>query len=239
MGTEDIDVAFDFRSDTPDGKDPDAFSPTLRRYHRLLWSKPLPDGGCFDLTDATPSVYLHHRSEAREFFLASDAVIPTFRKESSLVSVFNELPSGTLESFNTITSTIGGMMVFPANRIDGRMTINGARGFHPRIKDRFDLTVECLRRHYRGGPSPLSEPIQRYRDFFGLFGSFERYVDFFLLEDIVSADYSSVRFFAPFDDFESSPIPATLDAYQSYRQHATEFVVARNKRILQSRVNAR
>ena len=36
-----IDSTFDFRSDTPPGKDPDARSPTLRRYHQLLWSKPL------------------------------------------------------------------------------------------------------------------------------------------------------------------------------------------------------
>jgi integrase len=39
-----IDTTFDFRSDTPPGLDPDTYSPTLRRYHRLLWSKPLPSG---------------------------------------------------------------------------------------------------------------------------------------------------------------------------------------------------
>jgi len=30
--------------------------------------------------------------------------------------------------------TIGGMMVFPGNRLGRKMTINVARGFHPRIK---------------------------------------------------------------------------------------------------------
>lgn len=39
-----IDLTFDFRSDTPPGKDPDALSPTLRRYRKLLWSKLLPGG---------------------------------------------------------------------------------------------------------------------------------------------------------------------------------------------------
>ena len=39
-----IDTAFDFRTDA-NGKDPDSHSLTLRRYHRLLWSKPLPNGG--------------------------------------------------------------------------------------------------------------------------------------------------------------------------------------------------
>ena len=33
-----LDVTFDFRTDTRAGGDPDALSPTLRRYHRQLWS---------------------------------------------------------------------------------------------------------------------------------------------------------------------------------------------------------
>ncbi|MCG8654879.1 hypothetical protein [Yimella sp. NH-Cas1] len=36
--------------------------------------------------------------------------------------------------------------MFPANPIGGKVTINGAKGFHPRIKDRSDLTLECIRR---------------------------------------------------------------------------------------------
>ena len=39
-----IDTSFDFRTDTPVGQDPDAYSPTLRQYHKLLWSKALPSG---------------------------------------------------------------------------------------------------------------------------------------------------------------------------------------------------
>ena len=74
----DIDITFDFRRDTPDGKDPDTYSKTLRRYHTLLWSKRLPAGGLFQLDDATPGHYLHHRSAMGEFSLSSDAVIPTF-----------------------------------------------------------------------------------------------------------------------------------------------------------------
>ena len=53
---EAIDITFDFRSDTPPGKDPDARSPTLRRYHQLLWSKPLPSGAPFELDVTTPRV---------------------------------------------------------------------------------------------------------------------------------------------------------------------------------------
>ena len=79
-------------------------------------------------------------------------------------------------------------MVFPAQRVDRKMTINGARAFHPRIKDRFDLTLECIRRHYLDEPSPLSDVLARYADFFGLFGDFAGYVDFFHLQDLVNED---------------------------------------------------
>ena len=44
-----IDVNFDFRRDTPINKDPDAYSKTLKTYHRKLWSKLLPDGSEFTL----------------------------------------------------------------------------------------------------------------------------------------------------------------------------------------------
>jgi hypothetical protein len=43
-----IDITFDFRTDaTGKNPDPDASSPTLLRYHHLLWSKPLPSGRNF------------------------------------------------------------------------------------------------------------------------------------------------------------------------------------------------
>ena len=45
-----IDTSFDFRNDS-NGKDPDAYSPTLRKYHRFLWSKQLPIGERLELED--------------------------------------------------------------------------------------------------------------------------------------------------------------------------------------------
>ena len=44
MDLKDIDITFDFRTDTREGKDPDSDSRTLREYQQLLWSKPLPNG---------------------------------------------------------------------------------------------------------------------------------------------------------------------------------------------------
>ena len=225
-----IDIAFDFRSDTPHGKDPDAFSPTLRRYHKLLWSKALPSGVVFQLVDTTPGVYLHHRSQLGEFWLASDAVIPTFRKEARMSHIIEQIPE-ELATFISIGYTIGGMMLFPGNRVGRQMTINGARGCHPRIKDRFDFTVECIRRHYLNEDSPLSATLARYADYFRLFGDFRGYVEFFLLQDLVTDDCSAVKFFSPCEDFNSSPVPHSMAAYSGYRELAVGFIAARNRRI--------
>lgn len=233
---KDIDIAFDFRSDTPPGKDPDSHSPTLRRYHKILWSKNLPDGKRFHLDAAKPRVYLYHQSDLGEFFLSSDAVIPSFRKEPRIAKFLDHIPAAERGEFDHITYTIGGMMVFPSNKIGGRMTINGQRGFHPRIKDRFDLTVECIRRYYdNDDDNPLRDTFTRYEDFFKLFVDFRGYAEFFLLQDLVADDFSAVRFFTPFEGFNTSPLPNSLEDYIRYRQLAVDFVQARNLRILESR----
>ena len=53
-----------------------------------------------------------------------------------------------------------------------------------------DLTLECIRRHYLGDPvTPLGETLGRYREFFDLFDDFRGYVDFFLLQVLVTDDY--------------------------------------------------
>jgi hypothetical protein len=223
-----IDITFDFRSDTPPGRDPDTFSPTLRTYHQLLWSKPLPNGELFELDVTGPPYYLHHRSQLGEFWLSSDAVVPSFRW---LAPIIDQIPEVEREEFIHIGYTIGGMMVFPANRVDGKMTINGRRGCHPRIKDRFDLTLECIRRHYLDEPSPLGDTLALYADFFGLFGDFTGYVDFFYLQDLVNKVSSTVKFSMPFEGFDASPLLVTLDAYLAYRQNAIEFIESRNRRI--------
>jgi len=229
--SETIDVTFDFRSDTPPGRDPDTFSPTLRTYHQLLWSKPLPSGAPFALDATPPPYYFRHASGLGEFVLSSDAVVPTFSRARELADIFSQIPQEETDAFNRLGYTIGGMMVFPANTVDRKMTINSARGCHPRIRDRFDLTVECIRRHYVGESSLLCEPLARYADFFSLFRDFAGYVDFFLLQDLVDEVTYTVKFFAPFEDFVASPLPRPLSVYLAYRTQAMAFLDARNHRI--------
>jgi hypothetical protein len=225
-----IDVSFDFRVDTPPGKDPDTYSPTLAGYHRQLWSKPLPNGASFDLVASAPPVCLHHRSIVGEFWLSSDSVIHTYTQWASMQPIIDQLPAADSEEFRTIACTIGAMMIWPANRVDGKLTINGARGFNRSISERFDLTVECVRRYYLG-VSPLGPTFGRYPEFFALFVDFRGFVEFFLLQDIVTNGHSRVRFFMPFDDFKLPAVPRDVPTYLAYRRSSIDFVQSRNRRI--------
>ena len=82
-----IDVNFNFYSDTPKGKDPDSYSYTLRKYHQLLWNKPLPNGSVFNLDLKTPKI-LHHKSQLGEFYLSSDSLAHDYSKWKRTENVF-------------------------------------------------------------------------------------------------------------------------------------------------------
>ena len=233
-----IDTSFDFRTDagrTAAGKqrDPDLYSRKLRECHQLLWSKALPSGHVFKLDDTVRRPFLRHRSELGDFHLTSDGIIATFTQRKRLSHITKQFTDEENEEFSAKSYTIGGMLVFPGNQIDRMRTINGHRGCDRKIEDRFDLTLECIRRHYVGGEgSPLEDLLFRYRKFFALFDSFEGYVDFFMLQDLVDADASRVRFFLPLNDF-NTPLPWDRDSYKEYRERSMEFVGARNRRIEQ------
>ena len=121
------------------------------------------------------------------------------------------------------------MIVFPGNRVGRFQSINGARGFNTAIADRMDLTLECIRLHYAGAPSPLEAVLGRYRDFFDLFTDFAGYLEFFLLQDLVEGD--KIRFFLPSDGFTRPASPLDVDSYEEYMNQSMAFVQARNERI--------
>lgn len=224
-----VDTTFDFHSDTPDGEDADESSPTLLEYHQLLWNKELPTGGRFDLRPE-PGAYLVHRSDRGVFFLASDAF--TTRLGGRAAGVIRSIPEDDLPEY--IGYTVGSTIVFPGNKIGGKQTINGARGFHPRIVDRPDLTLECIRRFYLGErPNPLEDTLARYEGFFALFGTFREYVKFFLLQDLLEVDGQNVRsFLHPLADFSTKDaVPKDEPEYLKYLGNSNAFISARNRRI--------
>lgn len=220
-----IDTSLDLRSDA--SGDADTYSPTMRRYHRLLWSKPLPGGAMFDLEEAgrKGSYYLRHNSDLGEFKLSSDAITNRLLKQARRVVA--QIPPKQLPPHRGYT--IGSALLFPKTAPPGRMTINKARGMHPRIADRFDLTLECIRRHYQGEESPLASTLSEYAGFFKLFNDFSGYVDFWLLQDLVGDD--QIRFWLPFDNFQNRAVPHDVESYLRYSEGREDFITARNDRI--------
>jgi len=220
-----IDMTFDFRSDAG-GRDPDAYSPTLRKYHRLLWSKPVPAGGSLVLDKR-----LINQSELGRFEFTSDSIIHSFAHWARYQYIIKEIPAEDIEEFIHIGYSIGGMTIFPGNKVDRKHSINQARGTSPYIADRIDLTLECIRRYYLDIDSPLYACLCRYRDFSDLFVDFKGYIDFFMFQDMVSDDYNSIRFLHPFEEFQNYPLPPTVADYLTYKDHAIQFVQKRNERI--------
>jgi len=229
---EGIDITLDVRIDS-DGKDPDSASQILRSYHKLLWSKQLPDKRDFILRDDVNGVYLYHKSDLGEFFLTSDSITHTYRhwRRKNIQEIIRQVPNEEMDYFYNLAYTIGGFSIFPGNRINGLPTINQERGVNKAINDRMDLTLECLRRYYICETSPLFETLERYKDFFELFTDFKGYCEYFLLQDLVSQDYSEINFLLPFNGFIEDPLPNDISEYNIYMQRTIEFLHNRNKRI--------
>jgi hypothetical protein len=223
-----IDTNYKFYTDARGG-DPDTTSPTLRKYHKTLWSKFLPNGKSFELSDKQNDVYLYHKSELGEFFLGSDAITHSYGHHKRKQWLTQQIPKEVNELFEA-GSTIGAYIIFPSNRIDGNNTINQARGCHRLIDDRFDLTLECIRRFYLEQTSPLYDTLLRYKNFFDLFNNFESYTHFFLLEDLID-EKQQIKFYLPFDDFKTPPIFFEINDYLFYKKGVMNFIKKRNERI--------
>lgn len=223
-----VDTTFNVYSDAKGG-DPDSTSPTLRLFHKMLWSKPLPNGRLFQLSDNHSGAYLHHNSELGEFFLGSDAITHSYKNHKRKFGITKQIPSDVNELFDA-GSTIGAYILFPNNRVDGQNTINQARGVNSLIDDRFDLTLECIRRFYLKQQSPLYDTLARYDRFFDLFVDFDGYFKFFLLDDLVD-ESQNIKFYLPFDDFKNVPAFVNVDNYLEYKRCVIDFIRSRNKRI--------
>ncbi|TVQ19364.1 MAG: hypothetical protein EA361_00810 [Bacteroidetes bacterium] len=223
-----IDTTFNVFTDAKGG-DPDRTSPTLRKYHKMLWSKPLPNGKLFELTDKKKGEYLYHNSDLGEYFLGSDAITHSYRNHRFKKWLTGQIQDDVNELFDA-GSTIGAYTLFPNNKVDGKHTINQARGVNSFIDDRFDLTLECIRLYYLGQQSPLYDTFLRYKNFFDLFASFPGYINFFLLNDIVD-EGGNIKFYLPFDNFKTKPTFNEVNDYLTYKNGIMYFIRLRNKRI--------
>jgi hypothetical protein len=92
-------------------------------------------------------------------------------------------------------NTIGGFVVFPCIN----NSINTRRGnYGGIIKDRFDLTLECIRRayqyddFYKNDFNPLFGISEEDKEFFRMFGSFENYAKFSCLNESYDSKHNWV-----------------------------------------------
>ena len=151
-----VDITFDFRSDSR-GKDPDAYSPTLNAYHRALWSKELPNGEVMELQSGRAP----YAFKWKDFWFSSDTIIVemTHLKNKKIIDQVRERYrefDKYCEHLIRRSYSIGSMVIFPVHK----NSMNQRRGTNLRIADRWDLTLECIRRHYAGEESPLSKVIE-------------------------------------------------------------------------------
>ena len=224
-----IDTSFDVRLDTPTNKDPDSYSPSLRRYHQLLWSKELPCGEKLELDNRLIAMV-----GGTKYWFSGDSIAHSFSRWTKYQHIISQIDPEVIANFKHIGYTIGGNIIFPANLPagKGKMSMNQRRGILVKLCDRFDLTLECIRRYYLGIDSPLYSCICDYKPFFDAFVNFKGYVDFFLLQDLVSDDYSEIKYWYPFDgEFYSNPLPKTPEEYLEYVDTVIDFLHRRNARI--------
>ncbi|SOC51081.1 DUF6994 family protein [Ornithinimicrobium cerasi] len=237
-----IDTELDFASYYHGGGDPDQTCERLYLWHQALCSRPVEGVGPFEIEVTYDYAYglRTHTADGATFRLGSDGIIPTW-STSGWTSRFTpdlvtEVEADT-DDFFRIASTIGGYVLFPRNGEGQRgHTINQARGVHRQIADRFDLTLECIRRHYLDPrlESPLADRLNYYRDFFALFRDFNTYVRFFLLDDLLTPDRDGVVSLLTGGVVTDFPVPAyasTPMEYATFRVNSIAFVRARNERI--------
>jgi hypothetical protein len=241
--------------------DPDAHSSDLRASHLLLWNRRLPDGTGLELQVQGSGLL----DIPRALYLSSDAAVPVWERWGEVQSfhalteqLLQEVRVGTIHDLGWRLYDMGGFILFPGfQTARGLWTINQAKGCtRQRIADRLDLTLECIRLYYReiapnsaaGDPvpdgydrvNPLGTVLHRYQDYFTIFGSFDNYVTFWLLEDLVTdtADGPQVRFMlrgrgasGPYDFEHERALPVDAEGYLAYLLAADDFVEQRNRRM--------
>ncbi len=226
-----IDVTFDVYSDARWG-DPDSMSPTLKKYHKFLWSKKLPNGDIFQLEEKSYVSYLvYDEWWEKKVFLGSDSIVHHYGNHKRKKRLIDQVSRDEVQELFMLGTTIAWYIIYPNNKIDAKHTINQARWVNIMIDDRFDLTLECIRLFYQGKNSPLYDTLLRYNDFFELFVDFKGYVEFFLLQDLLD-EHWNIKFYLPFDNFATRPTFATVNDYFVYKQWVALFVKNRTTRIL-------
>ena len=202
----------------------------MKQYHKSIWSRPLPIGKEFELIDTDSKAYLKFINGEDEIKLSSDTIINSYTLTKRLSHLTEQYSKELIEDYIKLAYSVGGFLLYPSYRVNNKMTINGAKGINAKIRDRFDLTLECTRLYYLGQQSPLFDTFKRYDNFFKLFKDFAGYVDFFYLNDLLNQG-GSIKFFLDFNGFHEDGFPKNFDQYKQYMERSFEFGRLRRDRI--------
>lgn len=131
------------------------------------------------------------------------------------------------------SNTIGGFILFPRKP----MSINGKRGLNSQIGDRFDLTLECIRRYYTKSSldNPLYDVLWQNKEFFDMFKSFENYAKFFCLDESWIKDGHVLNLMDNKEldtyDFTKKPLPTNSTEWWRFYGNIMDRLDARNEQI--------
>lgn len=135
-----------------------------------------------------------------------------------------------------ISRTIGGHMVFPRGQ---GTTVNQARGGENSYYDRFDLTLLAIKKWYLNDNSKINYAIENYSDWFTLFGTFDKFISFFWLEDfiynesiidLVSSDLEK-GLIIPLKR-EEICIPSQKEEYKRYFNNSNKIIKDRTEKLI-------
>ena len=84
-----IDITFDFRTDSK-GKDPDNWSPPLKAYQRVLYSKPLPNGEVMELDK---------NLEWKDFQFSSDSILHGYTYWESYQHIITQVDKAIITDY--------------------------------------------------------------------------------------------------------------------------------------------
>lgn len=147
-----------------------------------------------------------------------------------------ELSDDDIKEYLKISRTIGGHMVFP--RGGKRKTVNQARGGKDSYYDRFDLTLLAIKKWYLNDDSKINYAIENYKDWFALFGTFDKFISFFRLEgfihgesiiDLVSSDLKK-GLIIPLNR-EDICIPRKEEDYKRYFDNSNKIIEDRTEKL--------
>lgn len=202
--------------------DPDRYSKTLRLYHRKLWSRKTPSGIMIELDE---KLFWNGKR------YGSDQIAHQYKTRKECSQYWRQLDLQLRNEAKLLDSQICQFTVFPGYRVDGKPTINQARGIKRLVNDRIDLTLECIKRYYEGNKNnPLVDDLERYIDFFAIFVNFEGYCKFFMFDDLID-ETGNVIFLHQFNNFASKPVFNSYDDYRRFIVNQNLFLKARKSRI--------